>query len=391
LVHAGIETEVAHQPARVGKATYVSDVGQEGGSHYDVDPGDAQQAAGLGRADQVPSQQMIQLRDLEAQRIDLAQAADERDCLLRGKLERCQPASPGHPKGIGDRRARAQVACQHRVNLVLGPPAGPHHRRPPGDQAPKGAGRLIWRPHAGEHAGTQQTSQGAGIHPVRLGPRRDLAEPAWVDHDHMPGAPLHDAGDRRRGPGGLDGHDVLGPQARGKPAQVVDAAGDPLLALTPPGSRMQTWQASRWTSMPMNVIAPPLLATKGGGGAPMLPGQVSCPDNASEFTSAELVAALVARGARNRRIHAGRPQSNGAVERVQLSVLDECWRPAFARSPSSPAFGASWSATSATTTPTGPAPGGSPRAERRSRSSEKARMWLPRASEVSPHLGVRTP
>jgi len=54
-------------------------------------------------------------------------------------------------------------------------------------------------------------------------------------------------------------------------------------------------------------------------------------DNASEFTSAEFARALAARGARQRRIHAGRPQSNGAVERVQLSVLDECWRPAFAR------------------------------------------------------------
>jgi transposase InsO family protein len=54
-------------------------------------------------------------------------------------------------------------------------------------------------------------------------------------------------------------------------------------------------------------------------------------DNASEFTSQEFTAALGALGARHRRIHAGRPQSNGAVERVQGTVLDECWRPAFAR------------------------------------------------------------
>jgi transposase InsO family protein len=54
-------------------------------------------------------------------------------------------------------------------------------------------------------------------------------------------------------------------------------------------------------------------------------------DNASEFTSAEFGATLGARGAQHRRIHAGRPQTNGAVERVQLTVLDECWRPAFAR------------------------------------------------------------
>lgn len=54
-------------------------------------------------------------------------------------------------------------------------------------------------------------------------------------------------------------------------------------------------------------------------------------DNASEFTSAEFAAALASQGTSQRRIHAGRPQTNGAVERVQLSVLEECWRPAFAR------------------------------------------------------------
>ena len=37
-------------------------------------------------------------------------------------------------------------------------------------------------------------------------------------------------------------------------------------------------------------------------------------------------------GATQRRIKAGRPDSNGCVERLQLSILEECWRPAFARS-----------------------------------------------------------
>src|SRR5262249_40571002 len=54
-------------------------------------------------------------------------------------------------------------------------------------------------------------------------------------------------------------------------------------------------------------------------------------DNASEFISREFAQALGRLGARQRRIHAGRPPSNGAVERVQLTVLEECWRPAFAR------------------------------------------------------------
>jgi len=55
-------------------------------------------------------------------------------------------------------------------------------------------------------------------------------------------------------------------------------------------------------------------------------------DNGSEFRSKEFGSALEALGARQRRIKAGRPNSNGCVERWQLTVLEECWRPAFARS-----------------------------------------------------------
>jgi transposase InsO family protein len=54
-------------------------------------------------------------------------------------------------------------------------------------------------------------------------------------------------------------------------------------------------------------------------------------DNGSEFTSRDFARAVADLGARHRRIAAGRPQSNGFVERAQLTVLDECWRPAFAR------------------------------------------------------------
>jgi transposase InsO family protein len=57
-----------------------------------------------------------------------------------------------------------------------------------------------------------------------------------------------------------------------------------------------------------------------------------CTDNGSEFTSRAFVDTVTRElGARHRRIKAGRPQSNGCVERVQLTVLDECWKPAFAR------------------------------------------------------------
>jgi transposase InsO family protein len=55
-------------------------------------------------------------------------------------------------------------------------------------------------------------------------------------------------------------------------------------------------------------------------------------DNGSEFASREFGDAVEAVGARQWRIKAGRPNSNGCVERAQLTILEECWRPAFARS-----------------------------------------------------------
>jgi transposase InsO family protein len=55
-------------------------------------------------------------------------------------------------------------------------------------------------------------------------------------------------------------------------------------------------------------------------------------DNGSEFRAREFSDAVETLGATHRRIKAGRPDSNGCVERLQLTILEECWRPAFARS-----------------------------------------------------------
>lgn len=55
-------------------------------------------------------------------------------------------------------------------------------------------------------------------------------------------------------------------------------------------------------------------------------------DNGSEFRAAPFSQAVERRGVKHRFIRAGRPQTNGAVERVQRTVLEECWRPTFARS-----------------------------------------------------------
>jgi transposase InsO family protein len=54
-------------------------------------------------------------------------------------------------------------------------------------------------------------------------------------------------------------------------------------------------------------------------------------DNASEFRSATFGQTVASLGARQTFIRAGRPQTNGCVERVQQTILDECWKPAFAR------------------------------------------------------------
>ena len=55
-------------------------------------------------------------------------------------------------------------------------------------------------------------------------------------------------------------------------------------------------------------------------------------DNGSEFRSSEFGDTLRELGARQTFIHPGRPTSNGSVERVQRTILEECWRPSFARS-----------------------------------------------------------
>jgi transposase InsO family protein len=53
-------------------------------------------------------------------------------------------------------------------------------------------------------------------------------------------------------------------------------------------------------------------------------------DNGTEFGRREFAAQLPA-GTRHSQIRSGRPQTNGHVERLHRTILEECWRPAFAR------------------------------------------------------------
>jgi transposase len=53
-------------------------------------------------------------------------------------------------------------------------------------------------------------------------------------------------------------------------------------------------------------------------------------DNGNEFKG-NFSTTLTSLEARQTRIRSGRPQTNGHVENLQKTILDECWRPAFAR------------------------------------------------------------
>jgi transposase len=53
-------------------------------------------------------------------------------------------------------------------------------------------------------------------------------------------------------------------------------------------------------------------------------------DNGNEFKG-DFTKTIGKLKAKHTRIHAGRPQTNGNVEALHRTILDECWRPAFAR------------------------------------------------------------
>jgi transposase InsO family protein len=78
--------------------------------------------------------------------------------------------------------------------------------------------------------------------------------------------------------------------------------------------------SARWTSHLARVVAGDL-ADRGWG----LEAVMS--DNASEFRSAEFESAVARLGARHIFIRAGRPQTNGCVERVQGTVLESAGSP----------------------------------------------------------------
>jgi transposase InsO family protein len=55
-------------------------------------------------------------------------------------------------------------------------------------------------------------------------------------------------------------------------------------------------------------------------------------DNGSEYRAHTVADTLAQRSVQQRRIRAGHPQMNGHFERLQQTILEECWLPSFARS-----------------------------------------------------------
>ena len=82
--------------------------------------------------------------------------------------------------------------------------------------------------------------------------------------------------------------------------------------------------AARWTSRLARRVAADL-AARGWEIETVMT------DNGSEFRSRQFGETVAALGARQRLVHAGRPRTNGCVERVRGTILEECWKPSFAR------------------------------------------------------------
>jgi transposase InsO family protein len=96
------------------------------------------------------------------------------------------------------------------------------------------------------------------------------------------------------------------------------------------GLHLATLQVTRrhpsatWTSQLARTVAADL-ATRGW----RLERVMS--DNPQEFRSTTFQQTVAQLGAKHTFIRAGRPQPNGCVERMQQTILEECWKPAFAR------------------------------------------------------------
>jgi transposase InsO family protein len=116
-------------------------------------------------------------------------------------------------------------------------------------------------------------------------------------------------------------------------------------------------------------------------------------DNGNEFKD-ELTKTVAKLNSRHTRIRAGGPQTNGNVEALHRTILEECWRPSFARAtctPASQACDTTSTSICASTTSTAFTTAASPTARFQQTSSTVLTRWRPDEPQVSAHLGVHAP
>src|SRR5262245_11799431 len=202
--------------------------------------------------------------------------------------------SLGHP-GLGPRRISATLAQERWGGILV---------------SPNGVWRVLRRHGLSRRISRLSLVAGYAAPPE---PERPLEEPRHVLVDH---------------PGELVGFDCFhvgrlsGTTGRVWQYTAIDLATSYVwaeLATTPlnPSARKTSGLARR--------VAADLAAL----GWPM---EAVLTDNGSEFRSHGFGDTVRSLGARQRFIHPGRPTTNGACERVQRTILEECWRPSFARS-----------------------------------------------------------
>lgn len=95
-----------------------------------------------------------------------------------------------------------------------------------------------------------------------------------------------------------------------------------MAGLTSSSARRQDRPSSKHQRL--SVGSPVSCKRRAGGSSGVLT------DNGNEFGRREFGKRLPP-GVAHTRIRSGRPQTNGHVERLHRTILEECWRPAFAR------------------------------------------------------------
>ena len=243
-------------------------------------------------------------------------AGGDRCCARASRC--CGPGSAGHR---GCPTSSSQLIEQRIVAFSLGHPGlGP--RRISATLAQERWGGIVSQPQR-RVAGAPPAWPVAAHQPPR--PRRRLCRATGTraaDARSRPprrGRPPGRAGRLRllpRGPPGGHGRPGLAVH-RHRPRHVLRVGRAAHDAAQPVGARTTSALARR--------VAADLAARAGAssGSSPTTAASSASPSSARR--SREL-------GATQTFIRAGRPATNGAVERVQRTILEECWRPSFARS-----------------------------------------------------------